>query len=457
MVSKYKLWIFTLMFGLIAGSCQAQNISPQNVGKNNVELAAEYSAAHNGDALLVLQNGEVVLEEYQNGFEPGTSHMLASGTKSFSCAIAVSAIQDGFLAFDEPVSETITEWEDDPVKSTITVRQLLGLVSGLPPGESPLTGGKPIRESTASDAINLDLIAEPGVAFHYGQSNYQVFGELIRRKLQKQGTGVDAASYLQEKVLNPIGLTEIYWLRDKNKQPALGGGAFTTAKEWVKYGELILNDGKFEGKQILDPQILEECFNPNGVIDAYGLTWWLNTDGTTYLARQNGIEIDFPDRRYEVPMAAGAFNQRLYLVRERNMVVIRFGQRDNSWSDVEFLARLLDGERYELPPPVFNAAGTSEALTERQLNLLERELNLEEEQAQEMKPILERHYELTTEFLSSMDEMNRLEKFRAFRKMKESQVEMDRTVQKILTEDQFKGYLAIVEEQRSKARERFGG
>jgi len=456
MVLKYKLWIFSLMVGLFAGSCRAQALSPQNVDQNNVELAAEYSAAHNGDALLVVQNGEVVLEEYQNGFEPGTSHVLASGTKSFSCAIAVSAIQDGLLSFDEPVSATITEWSDDPVKSTITVRQLLSLVSGLPPGESPLTGGKPIRESAASDAINLDLIAEPGEAFYYGQSNYQVFGELIRRKLQGQGRGGDAASYLQYKVLNPIGLTEIYWLRDKNKQPALGGGAFTTAKEWAKYGELILNNGAYQGKQILEASLLEECFKPNGVIDAYGLTWWLNTDGTTHLARQNGIEMEFPDRRYEIPMAAGAFNQRLYLIRERNMVVVRFGRRDNSWSDVEFLARLLDGERYELPPREINTAGASKTLAERQLNLLERELKLEEEQVEEIKPIFERHYELTTEFLSSMDEMNRLEKLRAFRKMKESQEQMDGAVQTILTEDQFKGYLKIVEEQRSKTRERFG-
>lgn len=456
MVSKYKLWIFSLVFGLIAGSCRAQTISPQKLDQNNIKLAAEYSAAHNGDALLVLQNGEIVFEEYQNGFEPGKPHMLASGTKSFSCAIAVSAIQDGFLTFDEPVSETITEWKDHPVKSTITVRQLLGLVSGLPPGESPLTGGKPIRETSASDAISLDLIAEPGEAFYYGQSNYQVFGELIRRKLQEQGTGGDAALYLQEKVLNPIGLTEIKWLRDKNKQPALGGGAFTTAKEWAKYGELILNNGAYQGKQILDARLLEECFKPNGVIDAYGLTWWLNTDGTTHLARQNGIELAFPDRRYEIPMAAGAFNQRLYLVRERNMVVVRFGRKDNSWSDVEFLARLLDGERYELAPPEINVTGTSEALAERQLNLLELELNLEEEQVQKMKQVLERHYGLTMEYLSSVDEMNRREKLRAFRKMKESQEKMDRDVQEILAEDQFKNYMAIVEEQRSKARERFG-
>ncbi len=318
---------------------------------DRISLASEYSVTHEGDALLVVnKKGEVIYEDYQNGYNGNQLHLLASGSKSFSCAIAVSAISDGFLSFDEKVADIITEWQSNELKSTISYRQLLNLTSGLPSGDSPLYGGASIPETETKDAIDADLVFDPGTDFVYGQSNYQVFTEAIYRKLQEEGIEEDPADYLERKTLNPIGLRNLFWVRDKNSLPYLAGGGFSTAREWYKFGLLILNNGNWNGTQVLDEELLSECFQPESVNNAYGLTFWLNSDAQVYLYRDNGLNIPFPDIRFRIPMAAGAFNQRMYLLEEEGLVVVRLGREDYSWSDTEFLSLLIDGEEYRNTP-----------------------------------------------------------------------------------------------------------
>ena len=337
--------ILAVILLMVLSTCNTNNAREKGLSlEDRLELASQYSKEHEGDAFLVIKEGEFIHEEYQNGYSATQLHMLASGSKSFSCAIAVSAISDGVLSLEEKVADTITEWANDPVKSTITYRQLLSLTSGLPSGDSPLYGGKPISETETADAINADLIFEPGTDFVYGQTNYQVFTEAIYRKLDE-----DPAAYLRRKVLDPIGLSGLVWVRDKNNLPYLAGGAFGLAREWIKYGELILNEGNWNGTQVLDSTTLAECFVPEQVNRAYGLTFWLNADALVYLYRENGINLPFPEKKYNLPMAAGAFNQRIYIIKEMNMVVLRLGRQDNTWSDAEFLSLLIDGEEYSAP------------------------------------------------------------------------------------------------------------
>jgi len=346
-------WVWFLLLIMATGlSCESNGQSSDEEQLSlaeRIELAANYSDRHEGDAFLVMKDGNSIFEEYQNGYQSSQLHMLASGSKSFSCAIAVAAISDGFLEFEEEVGNVITEWKSDSVKSTITYRQLLNLTSGLPPGESPLRGGRPASETRTSDAISADFIFEPGTDFIYGQYNYQVFTEAIHRKLIELGMNEDPADYLERKVLNPIGYTNLVWIRDFDGLPYLAGGGFSTAQDWIKYGELILNNGNWRGNQILESGLLEECFVPEDINGAYGLTFWMNSDALVYLSRENGINLPFPEKRYNIPMAAGAYNQRMYIIEEENMVVVRFGRQDNTWSDAELLSLFIDGEEYNAP------------------------------------------------------------------------------------------------------------
>lgn len=324
--------------------------------------AADYSAARRGEAMLVMQAGRIVFEEYHNGFAPGGAHYLASGTKSFNCALAVAAQMDDLLSLDEPVANTITTWRtDSPTpaanadrKSTVTARQLLSLASGL--------------QSDVLLANNVDTYARsltapspyaPNEAVIYGQQTFQAFAAFFQLKTGgRLGAGAsvaggrDPVEYLQARVLDPIGSAVALWGRDIVGHPNMAGGASMTARSWARYGQLIVQNGLWEGRTVLDARLLRECStHANPAFAGYGLSWWLNRPaGGTY---QPGIDMLpgiitgessgarlAPDVSSDLFMAAGLGNQRMYIIPSLELVVVRFADFGD-WSDNEFLRRLL--------------------------------------------------------------------------------------------------------------------
>ncbi|HEX8289847.1 MAG TPA: serine hydrolase [Pyrinomonadaceae bacterium] len=347
--SILALFVFCVSF--VAAQTKT-NLSEQE----RYKLAADYSKRFRGLSVLIVKNGKVVFEEYQNGHSAETAHQLASGTKSFSGVMLAAAIEDKLIkSFDEKVSDTITEWKTDAKKSKITIRQLLSLTSGIDTGEN----GRPPAYSAA---VNFPAKYEAGSTFEYGPAPFQIFGELMRRKLLKKNESV--MDYLKRRILDPIGLNVSSWTM-QNGQPNLPSGAFLTAREWAKFGQFVESDGRWNGKQIIAKKLLDETLvgtktNPN-----YGLTFWLNrsNDGKANVAEktngrrqdvqdalgiepettrisQEGIAAELPKDTF---MAAGAGKQRLYVIPSMNLVIVRQG-RQGRFEDREFLLRLLFGK-----------------------------------------------------------------------------------------------------------------
>ncbi|MBM3129505.1 MAG: serine hydrolase [Chloroflexi bacterium] len=322
------------------------------IAAENLKLAAAHSAANDGISMLVMVNGQIVFEDYPNRGGVDRPHELASGTKSFSCALAVAASADGLLTLDERVADTITEWRADPRKSKMTIRQLLSLTGGQETGDE--RGNVP----TYAQAIQATATFEPGEKFQYGAVPFQVFGEVMRRKLESRKQS--PLDYLKARVFEPIGLRVARWRHGADGNPHLPSGAFLTAREWAKYGELIRLGGTWEGKQILSASTLDECFRGTPQNPAYGLTWWLARDVSADLRatiRQLAFGTDLARSITGIPrdlvFAAGAGQQRLYVSRSANLVVVRqatgileslAGTRRSGFSDAEFLSLLLTGQ-----------------------------------------------------------------------------------------------------------------
>jgi CubicO group peptidase (beta-lactamase class C family) len=258
--------------------------------------------------------------------------------------MAVAAQEDGLLKLDEKVCETITEWKSDPLKSKITIRQLLTLTSGLDVNRSQIP-------PAYSEAIKFPAKHEPGTFFEYGPVPFQVFGEVMRRKLQPKKEGV--LDYLKRRILNPIGLNVRFWATDREGNPLLPQGAFLTAREWAKFGLFLKNGGKWNGKQIVPEKLLKECFVGSKANPAYGITFWLNKPGKNPLGGNNRIALGNVEEISEngitqeglkdLFMAAGAGNQRLYVIPSLDMVIVRQGNFSR-FNDKAFLARLLFGK-----------------------------------------------------------------------------------------------------------------
>ncbi|MCE2883424.1 MAG: beta-lactamase family protein [Planctomycetaceae bacterium] len=245
--------------------------------------AAAYSRANDGEVLLVLLHGTPVFEDTAPGFTVQSPHLLASGTKSFCGVAAMCAVADGLLSLDEPVSATIHEWRNDPRKAGVTIRQLLTLSSGLEGLSSTIDSRANAREAGVTDRAKASVaarsLADPGERFIYGPSSFYVFGELLKRKLAAAKTGdADLEAYLDRRIFTPIGIHPSF-TRDEAGNANFAGGCRLNAAEWARFGEFLRNGGTHEGKSLLAPELVAEMLRATGPNQRYGLTWWLLVPG----------------------------------------------------------------------------------------------------------------------------------------------------------------------------------
>ncbi|MEZ5961697.1 MAG: serine hydrolase domain-containing protein [Hyphomonadaceae bacterium] len=313
-----------------AAACLATPAAAQTF---NFDAAAAYSAERRGVSMLVMRRGEVIFADYPNEGGATRGWELASGTKSFTGVMCAAAIQDGLIAsWDEPAADTLTEWRGDE-RRRITIRHILSLTSGI-------TGGPIARPPAYADAIAQQPEADPGERFAYGPTPFQIFGEIIRRK-----TNGDPLDYLTRRILTPLDIEPTHWRRGADGMPHMPSGAGLTARDWARFGWFVLQGG--EGR--VDANALRECFNGTRANPGYGLSFWLLRNGLVPPGRNAGIEIDtaMSERFGGISMAAGAGNQRLYLLPSLDLVIARQAsgilqalmrrQRGPQWSDAEFL------------------------------------------------------------------------------------------------------------------------
>lgn len=383
------MWVLGLASGILAldpidsraqqSNSASEMTSPLASGQKSVlDQAADYSSKNSGRAVLVLHRGELAYQRYDNGWSASRPHMLASGTKSFSGVIAMLAVQDELLSLDELACATLTEWKDDPKKSKITIRHLLNLSSGLHPGDAVFPNRRESFNNKNSilrqrqqriaskdanvglkelatgnwfaDSLKVPSNHEAGEAFEYGPSHFYAFGELIHRKLASR-SDIQAKSfeaYARTRLFDPLGIQIGYWAKDQSGNVNIPGGMFLTARDWSKFGQFVLDQGaatRQDGTklELLKPDLLAECFVPSDANRSYGLTWWLNGSGDVadggnvpsagrgawqmrLLNQEADADLRVDGRTLKVWIAAGLGKQRLYIIPDRQLVVVRFAE-----------------------------------------------------------------------------------------------------------------------------------
>jgi CubicO group peptidase (beta-lactamase class C family) len=323
MTNSNRAWVvlFSLIACAVVGEAlvgEARTAEPFTA--ESLRSAANYLKDRNGHAMLVYHRDKLIFEEYFNEWAADKPHRLASGTKSFSGAMLAAAVEDGLLTLDEKVAETIVEWKGDQRKSQITIRHLLSLTSGIFGGST-----REPSPSYASAVIIAGAKFWPGQRFQYGPIPYQVFGELMRRKLAEKTQSVEA--YMKRRLLDPIGLKPARWVKDEDGNIHLPNGAIMTAREWAKFGLLIQHQGNWQGRQVVPAKVLQECFVGTTANPRYGLTFWLKGSGRA------------PD---DLVMARGRGAQILYVIPSLELVVVQLAETEQ-FDETILLQRLLAG------------------------------------------------------------------------------------------------------------------
>ena len=269
-----KIIAASLLFAALSGCTDKPSdtavpvVAVPPIAAANLSSLADYQKNTGGRSLYILQNGKVIFEQYDNGGSASQQQILASGTKSFNGIVAAAAITDGLITFDDRASTYITEWKTDPRKSRITLRQMLNQTDGQLSGEAGLATS---MESWA-DILAEPTSYEPGQRFEYGPYHFNSFAAALQRKLQSANKKTCEA-YLKRRILDQLDV-QVQWIyRCVDGNPQMAGGATMTAKDWATFGKFVRNRGLWQGKQLIRPELIDECMKPTMPQNpTYGLT-----------------------------------------------------------------------------------------------------------------------------------------------------------------------------------------
>ena len=323
----------------------------EGVSSQAAQCARSYSRFHGGTALLIKQGNAIVLEKYDNGGSATRRSLAFSMTKSFCSLMAMAGEADRFFSLDEKVADTILEWRRDPLKSQITVRELLNQTSGLATGYNALYANSVSNKGCT--AVKVATLYEPGSTFLYGPSHWEVFEEFLRRKLKSRG--MSPLIYLRRKVLGACGIDVSGWRTDHAGNPYFSTGAMLTARQLTQAGDLLLNSGRWNFIQLIPRKdLLTLSGTPANPM--YGMGFWLNRNSKTPGVKEVAIEQHLGGgysasswkhaciSKYAPPdliAMVGSRGQRLYVIPSRQLVIARQGVSDN-FRDSEFLRILFN-------------------------------------------------------------------------------------------------------------------
>ncbi|NEZ66813.1 class C beta-lactamase-related serine hydrolase [Leptolyngbyaceae cyanobacterium CCMR0082] len=246
-------------------------------------------------SLLIVKNSYLVAEKYFNDGSIYLKSNLQSVGKSFTSALVGIAFEQGCLpSLDQPFLAYFPEYVNlikDPRKQEITIRHLLQMRSGYPWEESD----RDLWEVfVAGDFLGLmvhvPLINDPGTEFHYSNLSSHYLGVIVDR-----ACGTDLRTFAEEQLFTPLGaeLGEWYTTASDDRYPMGTGTMHMTARDAAKFGLLYLNDGIFDGKQVISSEWVHDSLqnytqNPsvgwpkegrNVNRTGYGYQWWAIQSG----------------------------------------------------------------------------------------------------------------------------------------------------------------------------------
>lgn len=266
--------------------------APEAVGLDarRLEAFVESARLSGSDALVVLKDGKTVVERYFG--EPVGPMACMSVTKAVASLAIGKLLDEGKIrSLDEPAATWFPEWKADPTKARITLRQLMTHTSGLP----RLDGSELYpNDDMLAFARGLAVQYEPGTQWEYSNPGAMLLAGIVR-----QASGKPLDRYMQDTIFEPLGIMDWKWHRDRAGNPDAFGGLQLRPRDLAKIGQLMLDQGRWQGRQILSVRFVTEATAPSQQRHAHqGLVWSLHypdgyllqTDAGLAALRQAGFE-----------------------------------------------------------------------------------------------------------------------------------------------------------------------
>lgn len=283
----------------------------------------DYLSINRISGLVIIKDGEIVLEDYELGNTENTRWMSMSVVKSITATLIGMAIQDGYIkSIDNPIVNYLPELKGSSYDG-VTVKHILQMASGVAWNETytdPTSDRRKLLEiqleQKPGEALklmaSLPRAGEPGTVWNYSTGETQVAGALV-----KAAVGKPVSEYLSEKIWTKAGMESdaTWWLESPEGLEVGGSGLSATLRDYARFGLLLLNEGIIDGKDSLPKGWMKEAGAQQMIggekVD-YGYMLWPVVD-SDYATNEGAYE------------AVGIFGQHVYVNPKENLVIAVWG------------------------------------------------------------------------------------------------------------------------------------
>lgn len=262
------------------------NSTPEEHGFDSAKLAEALLTMReqniNIHSLLIVRDGEVLLDAYFYPYDGTTVHDQASVTKSVMTTLIAIADEESKLQLDQPMISFFPErtiQNLDARKENITVRHLASMSSGL--ACTSERDEETLNEMMASPdwiqfTLDRKVMWEPGTHFVYCSP-----GMHLLSAIQQNATGMTALQYARMNLFEPLGIHDVIWYTDPQGYNVGSADLYLHPHDMAKIGYLWLNKGQWEDKQVVSREWVEDSVKVQMVTggnDDYGYGWWVAKD-----------------------------------------------------------------------------------------------------------------------------------------------------------------------------------
>ncbi|MBQ6162372.1 MAG: serine hydrolase, partial [Prevotella sp.] len=290
-------------FSAFAQINELERVTPESEGVNsddvvsmmNALMAYDQTSVH---SVVVLRHGKVIAETYPAPFKPEYKHTLYSTSKTFTSAAVGIAIAENRLRLTDRVISFFPEFTPDTISDNLanmTVRDLLIMSSGIEPDWE-------MRNIT--DAW-IPTWFRKEVKPQHKDFKYDSIDTYLLSAIVSRVTGMKLIDYLRDRVFRHMNINDVQWQLSPEGFNTGGWGLYIQPESMAKFGQMLLDGGCWEGKQLIPSEWVKEMMKKqmeNGA-EGYGYQMWV---------------CEYPS----AARADGAFGQYILVVPEKDMVIV---------------------------------------------------------------------------------------------------------------------------------------
>lgn len=298
-------------------SLQRSTPSAQNIDAAGIDAfvsALEAAPGIEPHSLMLLRSGQVVAEGWWAPYSPERVHLLYSLSKSFTSTAVGLAVAEGLLSLDDTVISHFPELDaeiTDPRSRAMLVRHVLAMASGHRE-ETILRAHSIDPENLVRGFLLLPPEEDPGTIFAYNQPCTYTAAAIIQRI-----TGGTLTDYLRPRLLDPLGIEDFDWQRDDQGYELGYSGLHARTEAIAALGQLYLQGGVWEGRQLLSPEWVAEASNHQVANGDDPASDWAQGYGFQFWIARHGYRGD------------GAYGQYCVILPEQDVVLAITGQSDD--------------------------------------------------------------------------------------------------------------------------------